>query len=291
MVVGSLIQGARRGARRLRGWWVRPRPATIRERLGILHTVSFLAPLPREAREEVARRLRPATIPAGQAVFRQGEEGDAFFIIRSGQAEVVQRRDGQEHLLRTLGLGDHFGEIALLGRVPRTATVRALTSLSLLALRKGDFDRLLAPHVTAGGEVERAIVESEDLTRLPLLADLSSEERAAVGARLRRQQFPAGAEIIRRGEVGDTFYIIQSGQAEVLAAEGQERGKVLGPGAYFGEIALLIDVPRTATVRALTPLATYALDRADFETLLQRVLPRLAAEAAAYQGEGTLGPV
>ena len=291
LLVGGLAQQARRGVRRLRGWWARPRRATIRDRLALLNTVAFLESLPREAREEVARRLRPTTVQAGQAVFRQGEEGDAFYVIRRGQAEVVQRRDGTEVVLRTLGPGDHFGEVALLGRAPRTAAVRALTPLNLFALRRGDFDRLLAPHVTASEHVEQAIRESEDLSRLPLLADLSPQERAAVAARLRRRQFTAGAEIVRRGDVGDTFYIIQSGQAEVITSEdGREQAPhVLGPGAHFGEIALLMDVPRTATVRALTPLVAYSLDRADFETLLQRLLPLLAAEAAARRGEGGVG--
>ncbi|KRT75423.1 MAG: cyclic nucleotide-binding protein, partial [Armatimonadetes bacterium CSP1-3] len=173
LLVGGLAQQARRGVRRLRGWWARPRRATIRDRLALLNTVAFLESLPREAREEVARRLRPTTVQAGQAVFRQGEEGDAFYVIRRGQAEVVQRRDGTEVVLRTLGPGDHFGEVALLGRAPRTAAVRALTPLNLFALRRGDFDRLLAPHVTASEHVEQAIRESEDLSRLPLLADLS----------------------------------------------------------------------------------------------------------------------
>jgi putative peptide zinc metalloprotease protein len=292
LLVGGLAQQARRGARRLRGWWARPRRTTIRDRLALLNAVSFLSALPREAREEVARRLRPLNVRPGQAVFRQGEEGDAFYLIRRGQAEVVQQRDGVEHVLTTLGPGDHFGEIALLGRAPRTATVRALTSLALLALRRGDFDRLLAPHVTVSENVERAIRENDDLGRLPLLAELPPQERSAVAGRLRRRQYPAGAVIVRQGDVGDTFYIIQSGQAEVLlAADGGERvQRVLGPGAYFGEIALLMDAPRTATVRALTPLVAYTLDRADFETLLGRVLPLIAAEAAARRGEAALEP-
>ena len=287
LLVGSLAQQASRGARRLRGWYMRPRGTTIRDRLALLNSVPFLGPLPQAAREEVARRLRPVSVPAGQAVFRQSEVGDAFYLIRRGRAEVVQQRDGREQPLTTLGPGDHFGEIALLGRTARTATVRALSPLHLLALRRGDFDRLLAPHVSVSEHVERAIRESEDLGRLPLFADLNPQERAALAARLRRQQVPAGTAVVRQGEVGDTFYVIQSGQAEVLqGSDGEERRqRVLGPGAYFGEIALLMDVPRTATVRALTPLVLYTLERGDFETLLQRILPRLAAEAAARRDE------
>lgn len=269
------------GARRVRAWWTRPRRATIRDRLALINRVAFLDPLPAEARLETARRLKPHRVRAGAAVFSQGQPGDAFHLIRGGQAEVVQTRDGREHVLRTLGAGDYFGEIALLGRVSRTATVRALTTLDLLILRKGDFDRLLAPHLTIAERVDEAIREAEDLRRLPLFAGLGPVELAEIGRRLRRERFTAGAEVVRQGESGTRFYVIESGQAEVLQERDGTRRRltVLGPGQYFGEIALLLDVPRIATVRALTPLEVRSLERTDFEVLLSSLLPAITMEA------------
>lgn len=269
------------GARRLRTWWERPRRATVRDRLAMIRRVSFLDPLPEEARLEMARRLTSLRVPAGAAVFRQGQPGDAFYLIRSGQAEVAQMRGGREEVVRTLGPGDYFGEIALLGRVTRTATIRALGTLQLLVLRKGDFDRLLAPHLAVSERVDDAIRETEDLRQLPLLAGLGPAELAEVGRKLRREPFAAGAEVVRQGEAGTRFYIIQSGQAEVVQERDgvARRLTVLGPGQYFGEVALLLDVPRTATVRALTPLEARSLERADFEMLLSNLLPAIAMEA------------
>jgi MFS family permease len=127
------------------------------EEIGLLHSVSMLQPLPLPAIEQLARGLEPVRVPAGQAVFRQGDPGDRFYVIEAGTADVV----GDGRLVTTLGPGDGFGEIALLRRVRRTAMVRAATDLELQALT---CDRFL-PVVTgfppsareAGAEVEEML--------------------------------------------------------------------------------------------------------------------------------------
>ncbi len=88
------------------------------EEIGLLHGVPMLKPLPLPAIEQLARGLEPVHVPAGQAVFRQGDPADRFYVIEKGAADVV----GDGRLVTTLGPGDGFGEIALLRRVPRTAT-------------------------------------------------------------------------------------------------------------------------------------------------------------------------
>jgi MFS family permease len=98
--------------------------------IALLHGVSMLQPLPLPAIEHLARGLEPVHVSAGQAVFRQGDPGDRFYVIETGRADVV----GDDRLVTALGPGEGFGEIALLRRVPRTATVRATTDLELFAL-------------------------------------------------------------------------------------------------------------------------------------------------------------
>ncbi len=86
-------------------------------------------------------------------------------------------------------------------------------------------------------------------------------------------RFSAGEVIIREGEIASRFYVITSGEVEVVQeAEGPEKPvRRLGPGQYFGELALLHNVRRTATVRALTDAAVIAIARQDFSTLVERM--------------------
>jgi CRP-like cAMP-binding protein len=91
-------------------------------------------------------------------------------------------------------------------------------------------------------------------------------------------QVAAGTEVVRQGDVGDRFYIVESGEA-LVTVDGQEM-RTLGPGRFFGEIALLRDVPRTATVSAATDLSLYALDREDFLSAVSGHAPSVRAAEA-----------
>jgi CRP-like cAMP-binding protein len=95
----------------------------------------MLGVLPLPAIEQLARGLDPVHVAVGQFVFHQGDLGDHYFVIESGEADVIG--DGQ--LVARLGPGLGFGEIALLRRVRRTATVRATSELRLKALRSDRF--------------------------------------------------------------------------------------------------------------------------------------------------------
>jgi hypothetical protein len=103
--------------------------------LALLRRVSLLAPLPPLVLEGLARRAEPVHVAAGDTVVVQGEPGDRFFVIAGGELEVSV--DGR--LVRGIGAGDSFGEIALLHELPRTATVRARSDAELLALNSDDF--------------------------------------------------------------------------------------------------------------------------------------------------------
>jgi Cyclic nucleotide-binding domain len=108
----------------------------VRDReVGLLRAVGMLRPLALPALEQLARGLDPAEVAAGAVVFEQGDVGDRFYVVEEGVAEVI----GDGAIIATLGPGDAFGEIALLRRVPRTATVRARTRLRLQTLTGARF--------------------------------------------------------------------------------------------------------------------------------------------------------
>ena len=132
--------------------------------LALLRGVPFLAVLPAAALEALARRALAVTVPAGEAVFGQGDHGDRFYAIAEGEAGVTI--DGEE--LPAFSAGDWFGEIALLRDVPRTATITARTDLDLLALERDDFIAAVTGHAPTA-EAAGAVVGAR-LAARPALA-------------------------------------------------------------------------------------------------------------------------
>ena len=96
---------------------------------------------------------------------------------------------------------------------------------------------------------------------VPMFGPLSLAAKERLAAKLVPLDVPAGATVVRAGDVGDRFYLIDSGTVRIGLDDGEKQS---GPGDYFGEIALLRDVPRTATVTVATAARLYMLERADF---------------------------
>lgn len=107
-----------------------------------------------------------------------------------------------------------------------------------------------------------------ELSRIGLLAELPGESLARLAARMERQEVAPGAPIVHEGEQGDRFYVVLGGMLTVSQESMGARG-LLKPGDYFGEVALAMDIPRTASVRALTPAVVASCDRETFDELVR----------------------
>ena len=109
---------------------------------------------------------------------------------------------------------------------------------------------------------------AHELSRVGLLATLSGERLHRLAERMEREEVAAGASVVTEGEDGERFYVVLNG---MLAVSQESRGAqgVLRPGDYFGEVALAMDVPRTASVRALTPATVASCDRATFDAYIR----------------------
>ena len=114
----------------------------------------------------------------------------------------------------------------------------------------------------------RSSATNHELARIELLAGLPGETLADLGKRMERQEVAPGTAIIREGDTGDRFYVVFAGMLSVSNRAMGTR-EVLRPGDYFGEVSLAMDMPRTATVTAITPAVVASCDRATFDEILR----------------------
>ena len=128
------------------------------DEIEVLKRVGMLRPLPMPAIENLAVHIDHTEVAAGQEVFRQGEDGDSFYVIKQGEAEVI----GDGSFVRTMGPGDGFGEIALIRDTPRTATVRARTPLVLYTLERRHFIPAVGGYASSTREADSTIVDRLD---------------------------------------------------------------------------------------------------------------------------------
>jgi CRP-like cAMP-binding protein len=249
--------------------------ATRRETRGLLRRMPLFATMSDEELGLILARLKPEHFASGRTIIRQGEAGDRFYVVRRGHVEVTQVDDrGVSQVVNRLDRGGYFGEVALLRDAPRNATCRATMPTETLSLARGDFDSLVKGRFALRDKVDRSLARAELLRRLPLFAELDGLQIQHVAAQLQEAQLGAGEIFIRQGEIGKTFCVIESGRVEVFVSEnGEERSVVeRGPGEYVGEIALLLAVPRTASVRTLEPTNLLVLRKRDFERLVSEHL-------------------
>jgi len=280
-LAGPVIRGGiglvRALGRRLRMLWeqVRFRLQTSWrvEAARLIDSLDMFADLPEDVLSDLAGRVHLRTFPAGKPVVRQGDRAEAFYVVRRGTLQVVEAdpESGAERVLRTLGPGESFGELALVEAAPRSATVRAVSEAQVFEIDKGTFDRLLADMIQVP-EFAPGLQRIAELRALPAFSTLEPDELSDVLAHGTWVAVAPGQTLIEQGEVGDAFYAIAAGQVEVF--EDGVLKRTLGPGAFFGEIALLMDVPRTATVVARTPVRAFRLDREGFDRVLLRAFRR-----------------
>jgi len=113
-----------------------------------------------------------------------------------------------------------------------------------------------------------------ELSRIGLLAGLPGEQLNRLAGRMAREEVAAGSPVVEQGAAGDRFYVVLSGMLNVSQDALGDR-RVLRPGDYFGEVALAMNIPRTATVRAITPAVVAGCDRSTFDEYLR---PLFAAD-------------
>jgi len=136
-----------------------------------LRRIPFFSKLPDTELQAISEHLRRERYLKGQVIFNEGEEGDALYLIESGQVQVVTGSLPEEKILAYLGPGNFFGELALLLDEPRSATVRVVIDIEVWVLRKQDLEALLEDHpiiaLQMSRELSRRLVETSHMPTRP----------------------------------------------------------------------------------------------------------------------------
>lgn len=256
-----------------------------------LRHATGLGGLTAEERSQIAAQLEIQVFASGQTLYRQGTEAEALYIIESGRVQL--QRNG---LLVDAGPGEVLGLLALVTEKPHGETAQAQIETITWLLTRAALTELSAVHPDLLGHLSaglRGPLSPEDeelaverLQALPMFGGLDKTTLRAVAQRLLLQHVPAHAVIYSEGSPGDALYLVDSGRVEIVSSLGR-RGQVLarlGPGGFFGEMALLTGKPRTTGVRTIEPTNLWVLYRSDFDDLMTRY-PAIAQAVNRTMGE------
>ncbi len=235
--------------------------------------------LPPEAAAELGRRAVVKQYDAGEVIIREGDLGDACYVIVRG-AVVVQRRadEGEPEMVELARLtdGSLFGEFALLADRRRHATVTALNEVEVYEIPRLLLRELAAVFPEVGPALERFYRErllANLLRTTPLFSLVPEDQRPALLARFHPLHADSGQAIVRQGDRAGGLYLIVLGAVDVVRRVGERRAVVLatlGEGAYFGEMSLLSGEMASASVVAAGPCELAVLPPRDFYDLVSR---------------------
>merc|ERR1719446_1625252 len=196
-----------------------------------------------------------------EIVIIQDDQGDFLFVIETGRLDCKIKLDGADKVVKTCEAGDVFGELALLYNCPRAASVDAREKCVLWQLDRDTFNNIVKEAAQKKRERYDAFLQ-----KVPLLAGMDAYERSQLADALKSEEFANGATICKEGDNGNTFYIIEEGAAVATKADATVMS--YAPGDYFGELALLRNQPRAATVTAKGATSLLSLDSRSFKRLL-----------------------
>jgi len=247
-----------------------------------IKAVPLFSDLEPAALEALIEAFDVVSVPKDHLIIREGDEGAEAYILARGEAEARRTVDGETIVLARLTAGSLFGEMALLSRAPRAASIIACRPSILLVARKDALDRVAEQHPVVGVKLaahcQRRMVQNLVRTSAILRA-VRPEERPALIEKFVTRTFEAGEVLIELNETAAGLHLIASGEVSVVREEGGETLVLaaLGPGDIVGEVSLVLRKPSTARVIARHPTLTLHLPREDFLDLI-REHPAILAE-------------
>ncbi|MGA2448376.1 MAG: cyclic nucleotide-binding domain-containing protein [Polyangiaceae bacterium] len=245
-------------------------------------SVPLVAPLPlfsalsKGALKDVILSFEMLTVPAEHVVIEQGDDGTDAYIVARGDVEVRRRavdEGAPPIVLARLQSGALFGEMTLLSRAPRAASVVTTRPSILLVASRDSLEAVALAHPEVGVELAahcRRRMVANLVRTSPVLVGFPPEERAKFVERFQTRLFEKGDRLVREGDEPRGIHIVVSGEVSVVARDGGDSTVLatLPAGETVGEVALVLRRPANADVIALHPTVTLFLPREDFLSLV-----------------------
>lgn len=206
--------------------------------------------LSEENRGTLISQMKHYTLAPKELVFEQNQPGVNFFVVASGQLEVIVN-SRQVNLLNT---GDSFGELALLHDTARSATIVTTERTTMWGLDRKTF-RSAVESVNAQNYQEN----KRFIDTVPLFHILTPIQKENLVGSLSTLKFRSKEKIVNEGDPGDLFYLIKEGS--VVCMKGGQEVREMGRGDFFGDQALLYNSARTASIIAITDVKCVGIGR------------------------------
>jgi cAMP-dependent protein kinase regulator len=235
--------------------------------------------------ETIVGAMEIKQVRTGDQVIKQGDDGFELYIVGAGQLKCTkkfQETPNVDTFIKNYETGEYFGELALLYNAPRAASIFAVTDATLYVL-----DRECFNYIVKDAAIKHREKFEKFLSEVELLSSLSNYERSKICDCLTLMMFEPEQRIIREGEKGNTFFLVIEGEADALKvnpATGKEEVVLhYKEKTYFGELSLLRDTPRAASVVARTRVKLASIDRNSFKRLLGPLEEILKRNAEKYK--------
>ncbi|KAG7494104.1 cAMP-dependent protein kinase type II-alpha regulatory subunit-like [Solea senegalensis] len=251
--------------------------------------------LEREQFSEVLDAMFEVLVKAQEHIIDQGDDGDNFYVVEKGVYDIFVQKDGADVCVGKYDNKGSFGELALMYNTPRAATIIATQEGALWGLDRATFHRLIVKNNAKKRRTYEVFVES-----VPLLKSLELSERMKIVDVLGARAFKDGECVITQGETADCFYIVESGEVRItikgkmkVGVDGVEEVEEVeevevarcSRGQYFGELALVTNKPRAASVYAVGQTKCLVIDVRAFERLLGPCMDIMKRNISQYQDQ------
>ena len=235
-------------------------------------------------KEIVVNAMEIKEYEANDFVIKQGEDGFELFIVESGLLKCTKKKKDHENeiFIKNYSAGELFGELSLMYNVPRAASIMSLEKSIVFALDRETFN-----NIVKGSIIKTREKNEKFISKIDILKDLDTMEVQKICDCLQQESYLKGDLIIKEGDIGEKFYLIEDGNA--VAFKTDENGNETevyqySSNDYFGELALLNENKRKASIRVISEsMTTFSIDREAFKRLLGPIEDILKRNEIRYQ--------